>query len=84
VLAASGLPKDVPVAITRCLDEWTGQRWHIIWQAPADTAANAPTLRETDAARGAALLAQIEADPTIAALRSAFPDAEQPTLKHSA
>ena len=80
VLAATGLPKDVPMAITRCLEEWTGQAWQVQWQADG----GAPTLREAEAARGAALMAQMEADPTIAALRSAFPESEPPTLKLSA
>jgi DNA polymerase-3 subunit gamma/tau len=80
VLAASGLPKDVPLAINRCLDEWTGQRWQIDWQSGGGQ----PSLREQEAARGDELLAQMEADPTIAALKAAFPDAEDPVLKQTA
>ena len=80
LLAASGLPKDVPLAINRCLDEWTGQRWQIDWQSEGGQ----PSLREQDVARGAELMAQMKADPTIAALKAAFPDAEDPVLKQTA
>ena len=80
LLAASGLPKDVPLAINRCLDDWTGQRWQIDWQSEGGQ----PSLREQDVARGAELMAQMKADPTIAALKAAFPDAEDPVLKQTA
>lgn len=80
VLAATGLPRDVPLAINRCLDEWTGQHWQIDWQADGGEA----SLREQEAARGSALMAAMAADPTIAALKAAFPDAEPPVLKQTA
>lgn len=80
VLAASGLPKDVPLAINRCLDEWTGQRWQLDWQADG----GAPTLREEELARLADLEAQMRADPTVTALLAAFPDAELSPLKQTA
>ena len=75
VLAATGLPKDVPVGIARSLADWTGQDWQIEWQA----AGGEPTLREAELAEGEALLAQFVADPVVAALKQAFPDAEDPT-----
>ena len=80
VLAAFGLPKDVPVGIARCLDEWTGQKWQIDWQADGGE----PTLREAELARLAALEGQMRADPTVAALLNAFPDAELTPLQQSA
>ncbi len=80
VLAAAGLPKDVPLAIARSLEEWTGQKWQIEWQ----TDGGEPTLRETELARLAALEAQMRADPTVAALLAAFPEAELSPLKQSA
>ncbi len=80
LLSAAGLPKDVPPAIARCLQDWTGRAWHIEWQAGA----GGQTLRDAERARGAELLAEIEADPTVAALKQAFPDAENPVLKLSA
>jgi DNA polymerase-3 subunit gamma/tau len=79
-LAAAGLPKDVPLAIARSLEEWTGQKWQIEWQ----TEGGQPTLRETELARLAALEAQMRADPTVAALMAAFPDAELSPLKQTA
>ena len=72
VLAASGLPKDVPLAINRCLDEWTGQRWQIEWQASGGE----PSLREVELERLGNLEAEMRADPTVVALLEAFPDAE--------
>jgi DNA polymerase-3 subunit gamma/tau len=72
VLAASGLPKDVPLAINRCLDEWTGQRWQIEWQASGGE----PSLREVELDRLGNLEAEMRADPTVAALLEAFPEAE--------
>ena len=80
VLAASGLPKDVPAAITRSLEEWTGQKWQIDWQADGGE----PTLREAELAGLAALEAAMRADPTVAALLAAFPEAELSPLKQSA
>ncbi len=80
VLAASGLPKDVPLAINRCLDEWTGQRWQIDWKASG----GAPTLREAELERLGSLEAEMRADPTVAALIAAFPDAELTVLPGSA
>ncbi|WP_372917858.1 DNA polymerase III subunit gamma/tau [Sandarakinorhabdus sp.] len=80
VLAASGLPKDVPVAIARSLEEWTGQKWQIDWQAGGGE----PTLREAELAALAALEAAMRADPTVAALLIAFPEAELSPLKQSA
>ena len=80
VLAARGLPKDVPLAITRCLDEWTGQRWQIDWQADGGQ----PTLREMELGRLGALEAEMRADPTVAALLEAFPDAELNPLPQTA
>jgi DNA polymerase-3 subunit gamma/tau len=80
VLAASGLPKDVPLAINRCLDEWTGQRWQIDWQASG----GAPSLREVELARLGNLEAEMRADPTVAALLEAFPDAELNPLPQTA
>jgi DNA polymerase-3 subunit gamma/tau len=79
-LAAAGLPKDVPLAIARSLEEWTGQKWQIEWQ----TEGGQPTLRETELARLAALETQMRADPTVAALMAAFPDAELSPLKQTA
>ncbi|MEI6486388.1 MAG: DNA polymerase III subunit gamma/tau [Sphingomonadales bacterium] len=79
-LAAQGLPKDVPLAITRCLDEWTGQKWQIDWHS----AGGGDTLREVELARLAALEGQMRADPTVAALLAAFPDAEMTPRKLSA
>jgi DNA polymerase-3 subunit gamma/tau len=80
VLAASGLPKDVPLAINRCLDEWTGQRWQIQWQASGGE----PTLREVELDRLGNLEAEMRADPTVAALLEAFPDAELNPIPQSA
>jgi DNA polymerase-3 subunit gamma/tau len=80
VVAASGLPKDVPVAIARSLEEWTGQKWQIDWQAGGGE----PTLREAELAALAALEAAMRADPTVAALLIAFPEAELSPLKQSA
>lgn len=80
VLAASGLPKDVPLAINRCLDEWTGQRWQIQWQASGGQ----PTLREVELDRLGNLEAEMRADPTVAALLEAFPDAELNPIPQSA
>lgn len=80
VVAASGLPKDVPVAIARSLEEWTGQKWQIDWQAGGGE----PTLREAELAALAALEAAMRADPTVAALLVAFPEAELSPLKQSA
>jgi len=80
VLAASGLPKDVPLAINRCLDEWTGQRWQIQWQASGGE----PTLREVELDRLGNLEAEMRADPTVAALLEAFPEAELNPIPQSA
>jgi DNA polymerase III subunit gamma/tau len=80
VLAASGLPKDVPVAINRCLDEWTGQRWRIEWQASGGE----PSLREVELERLGNLEAEMRADPTVAALLEAFPEAELNSIPQTA
>lgn len=80
VLAATGLPKDVPVAIARSLEEWTGRKWQIDWQS----AGGEPTLREAEQTRLCALEAQMRTDPTVAALLTAFPEAELTPLKQSA
>jgi organic radical activating enzyme len=79
-LAAAGLPKDVPLAIARSLEEWTGQKWQIEWQSEGGE----PSLRETELARLATLEAQMRADPTVAALLAAFPEAELSPLKQTA
>jgi len=71
-LAASGLEKDVHLAIARCLKAWTGQDWHIRWQAEG----GGPTLRETELAARDAAAANMRADPTVAALLARFPDAD--------
>jgi DNA polymerase III subunit gamma/tau len=76
-LAATGLPKDVPLAIARSLEEWTGQPWRIEWQTDGGEA----TLRETEIAEGEALVARMRTDPTVAAVLTAFPDAELTPLK---
>ncbi|MBU6166267.1 MAG: DNA polymerase III subunit gamma/tau [Alphaproteobacteria bacterium] len=73
-LAASGLPADVKAAIAACLADWTGRKWQLDWQAQGGGA----TLREQELAQGKALIEQMKSDPLVAALRAAFPDAEDP------
>ncbi|OSZ69253.1 DNA polymerase III subunit gamma/tau [Sphingomonas sp. IBVSS1] len=73
-LAASGLPGDVKAAIATCLAEWTGTKWHVEWHADG----GGPTLREIEIAEGKALIEKMKSDPVVAALKAAFPDAEDP------
>ncbi|OYQ24699.1 DNA polymerase III subunit gamma/tau [Sandarakinorhabdus cyanobacteriorum] len=73
-LAATGLPGDVKAAIATCLAGWTGTKWHVEWHADG----GGPTLREIEIAEGKALIEKMKSDPVVAALKAAFPDAEDP------
>ncbi len=73
-LSASGLPRDVPPAIADRLEAWTGMKWQLGWLAEG----GGNTLREIELAEGKALIEKMKSDPVIAALKAAFPAAEEP------
>jgi DNA polymerase-3 subunit gamma/tau len=78
VLAHDGRQsKELLARIGRCLADWTGQDWHVEFTSEG----GAPTLHE---AHEAAIAAQREtalADPLVAALSEAFPDAELTSIE---
>jgi DNA polymerase-3 subunit gamma/tau len=70
--AGSRVARDQIARIGQCLGEWTGTPWQI--ELVAD--GGQPTLREAQVAADAARLAAARADPGVAAIFHAFPDAE--------
>jgi DNA polymerase-3 subunit gamma/tau len=70
--AGSRVARDQIARIGQCLGEWTGTPWQI--ELVAD--GGQPTLREAQVAADAARLAAARADPGVAAIFQAFPDAE--------
>ena len=70
--AAPRLPRDQLALIAKRLTEWTGAEWRV------DIVENggAPTLREAELADSAARISAARADPGVAALLDAFPEAE--------
>ena len=70
--AAPRLPRDQLALIAKRLNEWTGAEWRV------DIVENggAPTLREAELADSAARIDAARADPAVAALLDAFPEAE--------
>ncbi len=80
VLAHDGRQsRELLARIGRCLADWTGQDWHVEFTSEG----GAPTLHE---AHEAALAAQREtalADPLVAALAEAFPDAELTSIENA-
>ncbi len=73
VLAHDGRQsKDLLARIGRCLADWTGQDWRVEFTSDG----GAPTLHEAHEAAIAAQRATALADPLVAALAQAFPDAE--------
>ncbi|MFZ4383095.1 MAG: DNA polymerase III subunit gamma/tau, partial [Sandarakinorhabdus sp.] len=79
-LNARGVPRDAIHDIEQRLAEWTGQRLRIEWL----TDGGGPTLRETEQAALADLERRMRDDPTVAALLTAFPDAELSPINISA
>jgi DNA polymerase-3 subunit gamma/tau len=70
--AAARTPRDALALIGKRLGEWTG----VDWQVAIVAEGGAPTLREAELATAAARIATARADPAVAALFAAFPDAE--------
>ncbi|WP_439545995.1 DNA polymerase III subunit gamma/tau [Sandarakinorhabdus sp.] len=79
-LNARGVPRDAIQEIEQRLAEWTGKGLRIDWVSDG----GGPTLRETEQAALAELEARMRVDPTVAALLTAFPDAELSPIKISA
>jgi DNA polymerase III subunit gamma/tau len=79
-LNARGVPRDVIQDIDQRLAEWTGKGLRIEWLSDG----GGPTLRETEQAALAALEQRMRDDPTVAALLTAFPDAELSPIRISA
>jgi DNA polymerase-3 subunit gamma/tau len=73
VLAQNGRQsKELLARIGRCLADWTGQEWRVDFTSEG----GAPTLHEANEAAIAATRATALADPLVAALADAFPDAD--------
>lgn len=67
-----GAPPDLTTELSAKLSEWMGKRWFVaISDQPG-----APTLAEAAAAKKAALIADVSADPLVAAVLARFPGAE--------
>ena len=72
VAASPRLPRDQLALIAKRLNEWTGAEWRVDFVESG----GAPTLREAELADSAARIATARADPAVAALLDAFPEAE--------
>ncbi|WP_419253055.1 DNA polymerase III subunit gamma/tau [Caulobacter sp. ErkDOM-YI] len=70
--AAPGAPGNLAGRLVRALKEWTGQPWLVA----AEGGGGAETLMERQKREDREAMAQIKADPFVAALLSAFPGAE--------
>jgi DNA polymerase-3 subunit gamma/tau len=70
--AAPRLPRDQLALVAKRLNEWTGTEWRVDFVESG----GAPTLREAELADSAARIDAARADPAVAALLDAFPDAE--------
>ena len=77
VLAATDVDKDVPLALARCLTEWTGSKWQVEVRAQG----GGMTLLEAEQAAQAALVAEARAHPIVAALTEHYPDADLKVTK---
>jgi len=70
---AEGAPGNLHSRLAGRLKEWTGQQWTMVIEGGGQ---GAETQYERDQREAAAFRAQIEAHPTIMALKAAFPGAE--------
>ncbi|WP_419319721.1 DNA polymerase III subunit gamma/tau [Caulobacter sp. ErkDOM-E] len=70
--AAPGAPGNLAGRLVRALKEWTGQPWLVA----AEGGGGAETLMERQKREDREAMAQIKADPFVAALLSAFPGSE--------
>ena len=73
------IPADVPARICRRLNEWTGERWTLVYN---ESAVGEPSMRELRLAAVAKQRDYAIAHPKVGAARVMFPDAEIEFIPH--
>ena len=75
-----GAPSDLPGRLSRCLQDWTGERWMV----SVSSASGAPSLREERQAREAERLEEAAQDPLVQEVMTLFPGARIVAVREAA